>query len=189
MFFVTVILLGIGYTLINGFWVLYLEKELNTPKTVSGLILAVSSLCQITVLPCSAQLQKLVGGAYPCFVLALFSYFARFLFFSLIKMYWLALPIQLLKSARFALFWAAAIEFIHKNTSKQVAVTMFNFTILACAILSVGGGEIYQQHEGRVLFQIMASLCGTWGSIITVWLLCARRGKFSEVRKSASLLW
>ena len=189
MFFVTVILLGIGYTLINGYLVLYLEKELDTPKTVTGLILAVSSLCQIVVFPCSAQLQKLVGGAYPCFILALFSYFTRFLLFSLIKNYWLALPIQLLESTGFALFWAAAIEFIHKNTSKQAAVTMFNFTILAYynvanAISNVGGGEIYQQHGGRILFQIMASLCGIWGSIMTVWLFCARREKFSGVRKS-----
>ena len=189
MFFVTVVLLGIGYTLINGYLVLYLEKELDTPKTVTGLILAVSSLCQIAVFPCSAQLQKLVGGAYPCFILALFSYFTRFLLFSLIKNYWLALPIQLLESTGFALFWAAAVEFIHKNTSKQVAVTMFNFTILAYynvanAISNVGGGEIYQHHGGRILFQIMASLCGIWGSIMTVWLLFARREKFSGVRKS-----
>ena len=70
--------------------------------------------------------QKLVGGAYPCFVLALFSCFTRFLLLSLIKIYWLALPIQLLESTGFVLSWAAAVEFMHKNTSKQIAVTMFN---------------------------------------------------------------
>ena len=63
IFFVTVVLLGIGYTLINGYLVLYLEKELGTPKTVTGLILGVSSLFQIAVFPCSAKLRKLVGGA------------------------------------------------------------------------------------------------------------------------------
>ena len=99
--------------------------------------------------------QKLVGGAYPCFVLALFSCFTRFLLLSLIKIYWLALPIQLLESTGFVLFWAAAVEFIHKNTSKQIAVTMFNVNILVCynvadAISNVDGDEIYQQHGRRI---------------------------------------
>ena len=98
------------------------------------------------------------------------------------------MPLQLLESTGFALFWVAAVEFIHKNTSKQIAVTMFNFNILAYynvanAISNVGSGEIYQQHGGRILFQIMASLCGIWGSIMTVWLLCTRREKFSGARK------
>ena len=73
----------------------------------------------------------------------------------MIKIYWLALPIQLLESTGFVLFWAAAVEFIHKNTSKQIAVTMFNVNILVCynvadAISNVDGGEIYQQHGGRI---------------------------------------
>ena len=55
MFFITVVLLGIGYTLINGYLVLYLKKEVDTPKTNTGLILGVSSLCQIAVFPCSAN--------------------------------------------------------------------------------------------------------------------------------------
>ena len=44
MFFVTVILLGVGHTLTNSYLVLYLEKERNTHKTVTRLILAVYSL-------------------------------------------------------------------------------------------------------------------------------------------------
>ena len=65
------------------------------------------------------------------------------------------MPLQLPESTGFALFWVAAVEFIHKNTSKQIAVTMFNVNILACynvadAISNVDGGEIYQQHGGRI---------------------------------------
>ena len=36
------------------------------------------------------------------------------------KNYWLALPIQLLESTRFALFWAAAVEFIHKTLQNKL---------------------------------------------------------------------
>ena len=182
MFLSTVFILGVGYNLVNGYLVLFLEKELDTPKTVIGLILAMSSICQIVVFPFSPQLKKMLGGAYPCFLLALISYFARFLLFSFIKSYWLALPIQLFESTGFALFWAAAVEFVHKHTSKQVSTTLFNITIviyynISSTIAYVAGGEIYQYNGGRRLFQIMASTCGVWAAIMTVWLLCSRNKK------------
>lgn len=36
---------------------------------------------------------------------------------------------------------------------------------VANAILKVGSGEIYQQHGGWILFQIMASLYGVYGAV------------------------
>ena len=187
MFLITVFLMGLGYNLVNGYLVLFLERELNTPKTVTGLILAISSICQIVVFPFSAQLKEMLGGAYPCFILALISYFARFLLFSFIKSYWLALPIQLFESTGYALFWAAAVEFVHKHTSKDVATTLFNVMVviyynISNTISNVAGGEIYQYHGGRRLFQIMASLCGAWSAIMTVWFLCllSKRTQHSE---------
>ena len=181
MFLLTVFILGVGYNLVNGYLVLFLEKELDTPKTVIGLILATSSICQIVVFPFSPQLKKMLGGAYPCFLLALTSYFARFLLFSFIKSYWLPLPIQLFESTGFALFWAAAVEFVHKHTSKQVS-TLFNITIviyynISSTIAYVAGGEIYQYNGGRRLFQIMASTCVVWAAIMTVLLSCSMNKK------------
>ena len=141
-----------------------------------------SSICQILIFPFSTELKKILGGAYPCFILALISYFTRFLLFSFIKSYWLALPIQLVESTGFALVWAAAVEFVHKHASKDVATTLFNITIviyynISSTIAYVAGGEIYQYNGGRRLFQIMASTCGVWAAIITVWLLCSMNKK------------
>ena len=120
MSLLTLFILRVGYNLVNGYLVLFLEKELYTPKTVIGLILVMSSICQIVVFLFSPQLTKMLGGAYSCFLLALISYFATSLLFSFIKSYWLALPIQLFESTGFALFWAAAVEFVHKHASKDV---------------------------------------------------------------------
>ena len=191
MFLITVFLLGLGYNLINGYLVLFLERELDTPKTVTGLILAMSSICQVVVFPFSAQLKKMLGGAYPCFILALISYLARFLLFSFIKSYWFALPIQLFESAGYALFWVAAIEFVHKHTSKDVATTLFNVVVviyynISNTISNVVGGEIYQYHGGRRLFQIMASLCGIWGAIMTAWFLRLLRKRIHNSEKKIS---
>ena len=191
MFLITVLLLGLGYNLINGYLVLFLERELDTPKTVTGLILAMSSICQIVVFPFSAQLKKMLGGAYPCFILALISYFTRFLLFSFIKSYWLALPIQLFESTGYALFWAAAVEFVHNHTSKDVATTLFNVMVviyynISNTISNVVGGEIYQYHGGRRLFQIMAFLCGVWGAIMTVWFLCLLSKRIEHSKKKVS---
>ena len=200
IFLLTVFILGVGYNLVNGYLVLFLEKELDAPKTVIGLILAMSSICQIAVFPFSPKLKKMLGGAYPCFLLALISYFARFLLFSFIKNYWLALPIQLFESTGFALFWAAAVEFVHKHSSKDISTTLFNITIViyynvSSTIAYAVGGEIYQYKGGRRLFQIMASTCGVWAAIMTVWLLCSiskKRKKsgenISKVRMSEYLI-
>ena len=182
MFLLTVFILGVGYNLVNGYLVLLLKKELDTPKTVIGLILVVSSICQIVIFPFSTQLKKMLGGAYPCFILGLISYFARFLLFSFIKGYWLALPIQLFESTGFALFCAAVVEFVHKHASEDVATTLFNITIviyynISSTIAYVAGGEICQYNGGRRLFQTMASTCGVWAVIMTVWLLCSMNKK------------
>ena len=191
MFLLTVFILGVGYNLVNGYLVLFLEKELDTPKTVIGLILAMSSVCQIVVFPFSPQLKKMLGGAYSCFLLALISYFARFLLFSFIKSYWLALPIQLFESTGFALFWAAAVEFVHKHASKDVSTTVFNITIviyynISSTIAYVVGGEIYQYYGGRRLFQIMASTCGVWFAVMIIWLFCSMSKKIKKSRDTIS---
>ena len=63
MFLSTVFILGVAYKLVNGYQILFLEKESDTPKTVIGLILAMCAICQIVVFPFSSQLKKVLGGA------------------------------------------------------------------------------------------------------------------------------
>ena len=135
--------------------------------------------------------EENAGRSLPLVLLALISYFARFLLFSFIKSCWLALPIKLFESTGFALFWAAAVEFVHKHASKDVSTTVFNITIviyynISSTIAYVVGGEIYQYHGGRRLFQIMASTCGLWFAVMIIWLFCSMSKKIKNSRDNIS---
>ena len=71
-----------------------------------GVVFAVASLTEVIIYPFSAKIKKLIGGNFPCFIAAVFSYCLRFLLFSFTKNYLLLLPMQLLHLIGYALFWS-----------------------------------------------------------------------------------
>ena len=175
-FLITATVLGIGYALIKGFF-LFLMEEIHTPKTVMGVVVAVASLSEVMIYPFCSKIKKLIGGNYPCFIAAVFSFSLRFFLYSVMKNYWLAIPIQMLQSIGFALFWTAAVEYTYEAAApKNIGATVFNIVVLlyhcfATVVSNIGGGILYQYLGGRVLFQIMGSLCGIWGIILVLFYM------------------
>ena len=175
-FLITATVLGVGYALIKGFF-LFLMEEIHAPKTVMGGVVAVASLSEVMIYPFCSKIKKLVGGNYPCFIAAVFSFSLRFFFYSFMKNYWLAIPIQMLQAIGFALFWAAAVEYTYEAAApKNIGATVFNIVVLlyhcfATIVSNIGGGILYECLGGRVLFQIMGSLCGIWGIILVLFYM------------------
>lgn len=175
-FLITATVLGVGYALIKGFF-LFLMEEIHAPKTVMGGVVAVASLSEVMIYPFCSKIKKLIGGNYPCFIAAVFSFSLRFFFYSFMKNYWLAIPIQMLQAIGFALFWAAAVEYTYEAAApKNIGATVFNIVVLlyhcfATIVSNIGGGILYECLGGRVLFQIMGSLCGIWGIILVLFYM------------------
>ena len=175
-FLITATVLGVGYALIKGFF-LFLMEEIHAPKTVMGGVVAVASLSEVIIYPFCSKIKKLIGGNYPCFIAAVFSFSLRFFFYSFMKNYWLAIPIQMLQAIGFALFWAAAVEYTYEAAApKNIGATVFNIVVLlyhcfATIVSNIGGGILYECLGGRVLFQIMGSLCGIWGIILVLFYM------------------
>ena len=175
-FLITATVLGIGFALIKGF-VLFLMEEIHASKTVMGDVVAVASLSEVMIWPFCSKIKKLIGGNYPCFIAAVFSFSLRFFLYSFMKNYWLAIPIQMFQAIGFALFWAAAVEYTCEAAApKNIVATVFNIVVLLyhcfdTAVSNIGGGILYQYLGGRVLFQIMGSLCGIWGIILVLFYM------------------
>ena len=175
-FLVTVIVLGIGFTVVNGGFLFFLLEEINTPKSVVGIIVGVASFTEVMIYPYASKIRKLIGGHYPCFIAAVFSFSLRLLLLSFIKNYWLAIPIQLLHSIGYGLFWVAAIEYTNKVAPASVVATVFNIVVqlyscFANFIANIGGGILYQHLGGRLLFQVIAAVCGIWGIILALYYI------------------
>ena len=175
-FLVTVIILGIGFTAVNGGFLLFLLEEIHTPKSVVGVIVGAASLTEVMIYPYASKIRKMIGGHFPCFIAALFSFSLRLLLFSFIKNYWLAIPIQLLHSIGYGLFWVAAVEYTNKVAPANIVATVFNIVVqlyncFANVIANIVGGILYQQLGGRLLFQIIAAVCGIWGIILALFYI------------------
>ena len=167
-FLITVVILGVGFSVVTGGFLLFFLEEIHTPKTVVGVIVGVASLAEAMIYPYSSKIRTLIGGNYPCSIAAVLSFSLRFLLLSFIKNYWFAIPIQLLHSIGYGLFWVAAIEYTNEVAPKNVVATIFNIVIqlyncFASVIANIGGGILYQNLGGRLLFQIVAAICGIWG--------------------------
>lgn len=72
-FLVTPMIFGIGSALIERFLSFILE-EIHAPKMVIGMIAVAASLSEVLIYPFFSRIKKLVGGSYPCFIAAVFSF-------------------------------------------------------------------------------------------------------------------
>ena len=187
-FLITVIILGVGYALINGF-LYFLLVEIHTLKSVIGVIVGAASFSEVMIHPFSSKIRIFIGGSYPSFITAVFSFCLMFLLFSFINNYWLAILIQLLHSIGFALFWTAAVEYTNNAAPKNIAATVFNIVIslyycFAGVILNVGSGILNQHVSGRLFFQIMAVVSGIWDMTFLLFYLIHKRDLKKKTRQS-----
>uniref|UniRef100_A0A7M5XEP1 Major facilitator superfamily associated domain-containing protein n=2 Tax=Clytia hemisphaerica TaxID=252671 RepID=A0A7M5XEP1_9CNID len=166
VFLLSVLLCGIFHGLLYGFMFLYMEKELSSTKTAMGLCVVIGSIGEIIMFPVSHKIIKTVD-TIPCLIAGIFSYFLRFLLTSFVTNQWWMLPIQLLHSFGFALFFAAMMEHVTVISPKEIHTTMvsivnglkFGFGIL---IANMAGGVAYDHFGGGMLFLMTAFVCLGW---------------------------
>ena len=174
-FIVTVVILGINFALGGGFLVLLLD-QLHTPYAVMGVFFAVASLTEVMIYPFSAKIKELIGGNFPCFIAAVFSYCLRFLLFSFTKNYLLILPIQLLHLIGYALFWSAVIEYSKEVVPRHIAATVSDIVVslyyyFANVISNIVCGVLFQYVGGRLMLRIMAAANGIWGLVLLLFYM------------------
>ena len=174
-FIITVIILGVNFALGGGFLVLLLD-QVHTPYAVMGVVFAVASLTEVIIYPFSAKIKKLIGGNFPCFIAAVFSYCLRFLLFSFTKNYLLLLPIQLLHLIGYALFWSAVTEYSKEVVPRYIAATVSDIVVslyyyFANVISNVVCGVLFQYVGGRLMLRIMAAANGIWGLVLVLFYM------------------
>ena len=133
-FLMTILLMGINNGLINGFTMIFLES-INASKTVMGLSVATSALSEVIMYQFSSHVITFFKGTYQCLTISVLSYSIRFLSLSYLEEPWLALPIQMLQSFGFALFWTVTVNHTKEISPKEIHTTMF--TTVNCIYFSL----------------------------------------------------
>ena len=174
-FIITVIILGVNFALGGGFLVLLLD-QLHTPYAVMGVVFAVASLTEVMIYPFSGKIKKLIGGNFPCFIAAVFSYCLRFLLFSFTTNYLFLLPIQFLHLIGYALFWSAVTEYSKEVVPRHIAATVYDIVVslyyyFANVISNVVCGVLFQYVGGRLMLRIIAATNGIWGLVLVLFFM------------------
>merc|ERR1712183_676879 len=114
-----------------------------------------------------------IGGPIQTLEVGLLMYVIRFIALSYIRNPWYTIPIHLLHSVTFALFWAAAIEQTEAMSTKNIYGTMFGilnsvYFGFGGLIGNMGGGMIFDSFGGLALYRYSAILTG---SLLVVFVL------------------
>lgn len=139
---------SIRYLVFSCHWriLVVLFEEIHTSKAVVGVVVGVASLEKAMIYPNASKIRNLIGRNYPCCVAAVFS--LRFLLFSFIKNYWLAIPVQLFHSIGYGLFWVATVEYTNEVIPSSISATVCNIVVQLCncfgnAITNIRKGTLY----------------------------------------------
>lgn len=174
IFLVTAFVMGIAQSIAFSFLLKLLEDELDASKTIMGLAHLISSFSEMVIFFLSKRILKLCRGSVGCIELAVFAYAVRYLVMSYSSEKWVILPIQLLSSLSFALYWAAALEYTQKIAANSIYVTVFSiinntYYNIAGVIGTVFGGLFYHRFGGRMLFRTTAYMCLGWLLIMVLY--------------------
>lgn len=177
---------GINYATIPGFLSMHLTS-IGSSRTEMGLAASIASMSAVVAFPISSRIMNLLGGAFPAFVVATFSYAVRYLIMGVVKIPSIIIAVQTLHSLGFALFWVALVEYIHKVSPLNICTTMFgivNTLYYSLGILmgNIFGGMIFARYGGEVLFQVLSISSLVMSCFILIYhFIDKRRQKNTEV--------
>jgi predicted MFS family arabinose efflux permease len=169
-----------------GFLFLLIEVEMDATKTAMGVTILVSCISEVLTFPFTHRLIKWVGGPIRALEVGLLMYVVRFVALSYIKNAWFTIPIHLLHSVTFALFWAASIEQTEAISTEHIYGTMFgllNSVYFGCGGLTgnMGGGLIFDAYSGLSLYRYSAILSAVLLVLFVVYFhvekLCKSKAK------------
>jgi PPP family 3-phenylpropionic acid transporter len=159
--FLFVALMG-GTTLavVQNYLFLYMDR-LGARSSVMGLALSVATLGEVVVFWLSERMVRGLGRR-GLLMLALGALAVRVMAYSLIRVPWLVLPVQLLHGLCFSAMWVASVGLASEIAPEGMGATAQGlltsvFFGLGGAIGGLGGGMIYGRLGFAVVFRLAAA--------------------------------
>ena len=161
-----------------SFLFLFMDDNMNASKIAMGLGITTSNIAEVFMFPFANYFIKKFGDM-ECLIFSIFTNTIRFVILAFITNPWLVLPVQLLHSTGWALFYAAMIHIAHRISPPEIATTMFGIvtgaSIGSNLLANLAGGFVYENYGGKTLFLVFAAITFIWGVISGFYFLA---GKF-----------
>ncbi|MFC2026113.1 MFS transporter [Chloroflexota bacterium] len=156
LFLVMVFIGSLGISIGSNFIFLYLD-DLGASKTLMGLCLTFNTLGEIPFLYYSDRFLR-KWGARGLLILALLTSSIRAFAYSLIKIPWLVLPIQLLHGPSYAALWVAGVTYADEVSPPGLGATAQGlfaavFMGFSYAIGAFIGGYLYENAGPVAMFR------------------------------------
>jgi PPP family 3-phenylpropionic acid transporter len=160
LFLVMVFIGSLGISIGSNFIFLYLD-DLGASKTLMGLCLTFNTLGEIPFLYYSDRFLR-KWGARGLLILALLTSSIRAFAYSLIKIPWLVLPIQLLHGPSYAALWVAGVTYADEVSPPGLGATAQGlfaavFMGFSYAIGAFIGGYLYENAGPVAMFRWMGA--------------------------------
>ena len=164
---------------------------MRSKDSILGLSVAAANIGAVLLFPLSKSIIQRFGKEN-CFLFSLFTNGIRFVLLGYCTNPWLTLPIQLLHSFGFALFFSAMIELLTQISPKEIFCTIFGinsslFFSLASVLGTLLGGWIHKNYNGTVLFVGVGVVCCVWMHSIPVLFVYVKKNKKNNIRKTYNL--
>lgn len=161
LFFFSVLIMGIGYSLVNGFLYPFMVNEIKASNTLAGLSLTLNFMSEFVMFAFSKYFLENLNGPTNCIIVGSVSFFIRFLCMSYAYNVYLVMALQMFHAFGFALYWAAAVETVNLFSPKESLMTMMSILTttqfgIGDLIANVGGGLLYDRFNGRLMFRYIS---------------------------------
>ena len=178
---------GTSLNIMYNFLFLHMKEYMNSKDSILGLTVVASNIGEILIFPFSKCLIKRFGKKN-CFLFSLLTNGIRFILLGYCTNPWLTLPIQLLHSFGFALFYSSMIELLTEISPKEIRTTMFGintslFFSVGSVLGTLMGGWMYKSYKGTVLFVGLGVFCCGWSCIVFILFLFMSKRSQKDIEK------
>jgi PPP family 3-phenylpropionic acid transporter len=160
LFFLGIVFIaGSSSSTVHNYLFLYMD-ELGASSLTMGLALTCATLGELAVFGVSDRLLKRVGTQH-MLALALFAHALRVLAYSVIRVPWLVLPVQLLHGLAFSALWVACVSQANRLAPPGMGATaqgLFNSVLfgLGGSLGALAGGWLYEVAGFSPMFRLAA---------------------------------
>lgn len=174
IFFMTVFVSGLAMS-IYIYFTLLLVKDIipEAPKSKRSLILVVGSSSSMIMYPFSSKVIKLLRGPTQGIIVALSTYFVRYMIMSYTRDYSVMLVVNASHGLCYALAWSSMMEHLHTIVTPEIKLTTFMLLSAihfgVCGLVAnIAGGKLYDLYGGPVLFRGAAIMCGVCAVLMLI---------------------
>jgi len=190
LFLFSVLIMGVGCSLVNGFLYPFMVNEIKASNTLAGLSLTLNFMSEFVMFAFAKYLIEILNGPKNCIIVGSVSFFIRFLCMSYAYNVYLVMALQMFHAFGFALYWAAAVETVNLFSPKEGLMTMMSILTttqfgIGDLIANVGGGFLYDRLNGRLMFRYISFIFAGLAVLLTLVETIKKRCK-SNCSKSKS---